>query len=248
MWYEGSIRSSISIEVWQQIKAGYAAGIGLREIARNMNVPEDTVLARAKREGWTQQIAAAKQAIAPMQSNAITPLQSVAITMQQRAERHIYRMAGVTEKVLPRLESMNAESILDRVHDIENYDRLARRNYGLSDNQDGSGSLNLNVLAGRGRTLIAIESQSDVVNTTSTPGSLRGKTSSVRVTPGAHRSKYGYDNKIEYRGRRIDRRDHSSNLRRHFRTGGQTTRLGTRAVTFLPGRASDADRDGCRKE
>ena len=48
MWYEKTMRSYISKEVWQQIKAGYAAGIGLREIARKMNVPEGTVLARAK--------------------------------------------------------------------------------------------------------------------------------------------------------------------------------------------------------
>jgi uncharacterized protein YjcR len=68
MWCEGNMRSSISMQVWQQIKTAYAAGIGLREIARKMNVPEGTVLARAKREGWTQQIAAAKQAVAPMQS------------------------------------------------------------------------------------------------------------------------------------------------------------------------------------
>jgi hypothetical protein len=27
-------------DTWEQIKAAYAAGIGLREIARNMNVPE----------------------------------------------------------------------------------------------------------------------------------------------------------------------------------------------------------------
>ena len=60
-------------DTWDQIKAGYAAGIGLREIARKMNVPEGTVLARAKREGWTQQIAAAKQAVVLPQSNAITP-------------------------------------------------------------------------------------------------------------------------------------------------------------------------------
>ena len=60
----------ISTEVWQQIKAGYAAGIGLREIARKMNLPEGTVLARAKRERWTQQIEAAKQAAALTQSNA----------------------------------------------------------------------------------------------------------------------------------------------------------------------------------
>jgi len=52
-----------------------------------MNVPEGTVLARAKREGWTQQIAAAKQAVVTPQSNAITPLQSIAAVMQERGER-----------------------------------------------------------------------------------------------------------------------------------------------------------------
>ena len=55
--------------------------------------------------------------------------------MQQRAERRVYRMAGVTDKVLPHLESMQPNAILDPVNDIEKYDRLARRNYGLSDNQ-----------------------------------------------------------------------------------------------------------------
>jgi hypothetical protein len=52
---------------------------------------------------------------------------------------------------------MQPDSILDRVNDIEKYDRIARRNYGLSDNQSDSGTLNLNILAGRGRTLIAID-------------------------------------------------------------------------------------------
>ena len=54
----------VSKDTWQQIRAAYAAGIGLREIARKMSVPEGTVLARAKREGWTQQIEAAKHAAA----------------------------------------------------------------------------------------------------------------------------------------------------------------------------------------
>ena len=48
MWYEGTMRSSISKEVWQQIKAGYAAGIGLSEIAGNMNIAEGRVFAHAK--------------------------------------------------------------------------------------------------------------------------------------------------------------------------------------------------------
>jgi hypothetical protein len=82
--------------------------------------------------------------------------------LQERAEHHVYRMAGVTEKVLPHLESMPPNSILDRVHDIEKYDRMSRRNYGLSDKQGDSGSLNMHVLAGRGgRTRIAIEQQSN---------------------------------------------------------------------------------------
>jgi len=39
---------------WAEIRTAYASGISLREIARNMNIPEGTVLARAKREGWSR--------------------------------------------------------------------------------------------------------------------------------------------------------------------------------------------------
>jgi DNA-directed RNA polymerase specialized sigma24 family protein len=41
----------IAPDTWQQIKTAYASGLGLREIARNMGIPEGTVLARAKRDG-----------------------------------------------------------------------------------------------------------------------------------------------------------------------------------------------------
>jgi DNA invertase Pin-like site-specific DNA recombinase len=54
------VRRRISSERWEQIKTAYASGIGLREVARNMGIPEGTVLARAKRERWTQQIQTAK--------------------------------------------------------------------------------------------------------------------------------------------------------------------------------------------
>jgi hypothetical protein len=68
-----TLRSRISSERWEQIKVAYVSGIGLREIARKMNIPEGTVLAHAKRRGWTQQIQVATQ----QQSDAITPVQSV---------------------------------------------------------------------------------------------------------------------------------------------------------------------------
>jgi uncharacterized protein YjcR len=48
--------SRISRETWEQAKIAYAAGAGLREIARKMNIPEGTVLAHAQRKGWTRQI------------------------------------------------------------------------------------------------------------------------------------------------------------------------------------------------
>ena len=72
-----TVRGRISAEVWEQIKTGYAAGISLREIARKMNIPEGTVLAHAKRHGWTQQIQVATRELGVMQSVAIAPVQSV---------------------------------------------------------------------------------------------------------------------------------------------------------------------------
>ena len=80
-------------------KIAYTSGIGLREIARNMGIAEGTVLARAKREGWTQQIRSAKT-LANREDSvpAVTATEAVAITMQQRGERHVERMAGVSER------------------------------------------------------------------------------------------------------------------------------------------------------
>jgi hypothetical protein len=81
------MRRKITNETWEQIKTGYAAGINLREIARKMNIPEGTVLAHAKRRGWTQQI----QVATHQQSDAITPVQSVpqslASILNERKER-----------------------------------------------------------------------------------------------------------------------------------------------------------------
>jgi len=152
--------SSISAEAWQQIKAGYAAGIGLREIARRMNLPEGTVLARAKREGWTQQIAAAKQAIALTQSNAITPLQSIATVMQERGQRYRERMAGVSDRVAGHLESLEADEILLHSSQVEKIDSVARRTFGLDTPAAGSGAVNLNVLSG-GRTAVQINQKNE---------------------------------------------------------------------------------------
>src|SRR5262249_33422469 len=85
------MRRKITNETWEQIKIAYAAGTNLREIARKMDIPAGTILAHAKRHGWTQQIQVATQELSVMQSDAITPVQSVpqslAAILAERKER-----------------------------------------------------------------------------------------------------------------------------------------------------------------
>ncbi|HZJ37764.1 MAG TPA: hypothetical protein VFD18_01225 [Chthoniobacterales bacterium] len=129
-----ALRSRISSECWEQIKTARASGIGLREIARNMGIPEGTVLARAKREGWTRQIQSAK-ALAKREETplAVTPVEAAAMSMQQRGERHLERMAGVSERGVGHIETMDGPEILHTVDQIEKLDKVARRTFGISD-------------------------------------------------------------------------------------------------------------------
>jgi len=81
------MRRTITNQIWEQIKTPYASGLGLREIARNMGIPEGTVLARAKREGWTREIQSAKALAKREDALAATPIEAVAVLMQQRGTR-----------------------------------------------------------------------------------------------------------------------------------------------------------------
>jgi len=96
---------TITNQTWEQMKTAYASGIGLRELARNAGVPEGTVLSRAKRERWTQQIQSAKALAKREDALDVTPVEAVAITMQERAARHVQRMAGVSERGHPLIAS-----------------------------------------------------------------------------------------------------------------------------------------------
>jgi hypothetical protein len=119
---------------WAEIRTAYASGTGLREIARNMGIPAGTVLARAKRGGWSRHRDNAK-ALAKREeaAKAITPFEAASASMQQRAERHLGRMANIVEKTMPHVEAMEPGAILDRVDDVEKLDKVARRTFGISD-------------------------------------------------------------------------------------------------------------------
>ena len=122
---ERAVRSRVSADVWQQVKTAYASGIGLREIARNMSIPEGTVLARAKREGWTQQIQSIK-ALAKRNdtSTAVTPFEAVSASIQQRGERHIERMAGIVSAASGASEQWTAGGFLIGLMKSKNSTRL----------------------------------------------------------------------------------------------------------------------------
>jgi hypothetical protein len=127
------VRRHIEKSTWTEIRTAYASGIGLREIARNMRIPEGTVLARAKREGWTREIQSAKALAKREDGLAATPVEAVAMSMQQRGERHVKRMAGVSERGIDHVETMDGHQILARVDRIEKLDKVARRTFGLDE-------------------------------------------------------------------------------------------------------------------
>src|SRR5207248_3316458 len=133
--------------LWEQIKTAYASGIGLREIARNMGIPTGTVLARAKREGWTREIQDAKALVKREDSAlAVSPAEAVAMSMQQRGERHVERMAGISERGVDHIETMKGLEILNSVDEIEKLDKVARRTFSLNDDSLYQG-FSLNVLS-----------------------------------------------------------------------------------------------------
>ena len=141
------MRRTITKATWAQIKTAFATGsVSLRELARQMNIPEGTVLARAKREGWTREIQNAKALVKREDAPpAVTPVEAVAMSMQQRGDRHIERMAGVSERGVDHIEAMDGPEILNSVDEIEKLDKVARRTFGLKGDNPYS-HFTLNVL------------------------------------------------------------------------------------------------------
>ena len=121
------MRRTITNATWAEIRTAYASGIGLREIARNMGIPEGTVLARTKRESWTREIQNARTLVKREDSAlAVTPVEAVAATLAERGQRHLKRMAGVSERCVDHIDTMDGPEILNSVDQIEKLDKVAR--------------------------------------------------------------------------------------------------------------------------
>jgi len=129
----GKMRRRITNDIWEQVKTAFASGIALREIARNMGISPGTILSRAKREGWTRDIQNAKALSKREDAPVVSPVEAAAMSLHQRGERHVQRMAGVSERGVDHIETMHGPEILNSVDQIEKLDKVARRTFGLND-------------------------------------------------------------------------------------------------------------------
>jgi hypothetical protein len=150
------MRRTITSETWEQIFTGYAAGVGLREIARKMNVPVGTVLAHAKRHGWTQQIQRATRQLAVMQSDAITPLQPVPQSIAAILSEHKERSKLGLSKFAALAAEQAAEhpdklGIASKVKDV------AKVHSVLWSNEEGRSLIEGSILIGEARPTVNLE-------------------------------------------------------------------------------------------
>ncbi len=142
-------RRKLTSSQWAEFRTAHASGIGLRELARNAGIAPGTVLSRAKRERWTQRIESARTLARQSPPSTAAVSDAAAATMAERGQRHLQRVAGIVEKTVPHVESMEPGAILDRIEDLDRLDRIGRRTYGLDDQQQGqSGFLAIQINIG----------------------------------------------------------------------------------------------------
>ena len=78
-----------------------------------------------KREGWTREIQNAKALVKREDSAlAVTPVEAVAATLAERGQRNLKRMAGVSERGVDHIETMDGPEILNSVDQIEKLDKV----------------------------------------------------------------------------------------------------------------------------
>ena len=140
-------RKRIPESVWADIRTAHASsGTPLRQLAERMKVPTGTLLGRAAREKWTRKIREAR-ALVPVDSMpAVSPMQAVIASMQERGERHVGRVAGLTEKMVGTFEKLPEADQLQFVAELERLDKIGRKAFGIADPSDGAPFVAVSVL------------------------------------------------------------------------------------------------------
>jgi uncharacterized protein YjcR len=115
---------------WEQVRVAYFAGTGLREIARRMGIPEGTVLARAKRENWSEKLANALAPVQSMQSLAITPAQSVAESLADLGHKSRLSLAKGLHKGAGHVESLTGAEVLENAQEVASLTKAGNQLHG----------------------------------------------------------------------------------------------------------------------
>src|SRR5262249_52360239 len=156
-----NMRRQIPDQTWVQIDLAVAAGIGPREIARNMGLPAGTVLAHVSRKKLSQQIQTAKATARPAPSQKeITALESVEKSIQERGQKHVERMATVSEKVMGHIESLPPGEVFGDSRNLDYYDRVARRTFNLDNQLPQTSPINFQILCNGGGVIGQTNEQS----------------------------------------------------------------------------------------
>ena len=123
-------------------------------VARNMNIPEGTVLAHAKRNGWTQQITEAKQlAKMPDESPTISPADAVSELLADDGR--------ATRRALSRAARRSAERVAETGVEIESaatFTQRQRRRHSFTDGATVATNLVLRFKSTSADTRLAIKS------------------------------------------------------------------------------------------
>jgi hypothetical protein len=65
--------------------------------------------------------------------------------MRQRGERHVGRVAGLTERMLMTFEQLSEGEQLRFVDELEKIDKIGRRTFGLDETGHGGGNVMVNL-------------------------------------------------------------------------------------------------------
>ena len=82
----------------------------------------------------------------PVECTIVSACEAAAQTMQARAERHVERGGHHRPRPVPVLEKMEPAEILEGARNLEQFDYVARRNYGVENQPSPGGLINLAIL------------------------------------------------------------------------------------------------------
>lgn len=119
--------TKLSAAAWQDIKAAYLVGGGLRALAREAGIPENTILVRAHRERWSEQRSKALERIMPQRAHE----ESLEISQGRLLERHLLNMLAVSQRLSDYASALPDGLAFEGIAKIDTMDRLARRQLGL---------------------------------------------------------------------------------------------------------------------